>query len=286
MTHSASPLPRRRLLHLMGGSALAGAWITDALAQPTPKPTPEARWAQLRPSLFGQREIVENANDLLAIELPARAEDAAVVPVTMRALVPQTPTRWVRKLHLVIDNNPSPMGAVFSYTPDSGRAQIETRVRVEEYTTVRAVAEFNDGKLVMVSRFLKASGGCSAPAGKDMAEAMARLGRMKMRVDGEVVAGKPALAQLMISHPNISGLAIDQLTRLPPAPSFVRRVAVTYAGRPVLTADVDFSLSENPSLRFNFLAQRDGELVAEVSDTDNRSFTTRLAVHEGAQGAA
>jgi hypothetical protein len=69
----------------------------------------------------------------------------------------------VRKLHLVIDNNPSPMGAVFSYTPDSGRAEIETRVRVEEYTTVRAVAEFNDGRLVMVSRFLKASGGCSHP---------------------------------------------------------------------------------------------------------------------------
>jgi sulfur-oxidizing protein SoxY len=286
MTHPASPLPRRRLLRLMGGSALAASWISETAAQPAPRPTPEAHWAQLRPSLFGQREIVDNATNLLALDLPARAEDAAVVPVTMRALVPQTPTRWVRKLHLVIDNNPSPMGAVFSYTPDSGLARIETRVRVEEYTTVRAVAEFNDGRLAMVSRFLKASGGCSAPAGKDMAEAMARLGRMKMRVDGDVVAGQPALAQLMVSHPNVSGLAIDQLTRLAPAPVFVRRVAVSYAGRPVLQADVDFSLSENPSLRFNFLAQRDGELVAEVSDTDGRSFTTRLQVREGAQGAA
>ena len=281
---------RRRALHLLGGSGLAGVLgsvgTATAWAQPAPKPTPEAHWKQLRQSLFGDREITDNATDLLALETPVRADDAAVVPVAIRALVAQTPTRWIRKLHLVIDNNPSPMGAVFSYTADSGRAEIETRVRVEEYTPVRAVAEFNDGKLVMVSRFLKASGGCSAPAGKDMAEAMARLGRMRLLTAGEVVAGRPATAQLMISHPNTSGLAIDQLTRLAPAPSFVRKVLVTYAGKPVLQADVDFSLSENPSLRFKFTAQPEGELVAEVSDTDSRSFTTRLKVLAGAANAA
>jgi sulfur-oxidizing protein SoxY len=285
MRQAPFPLDRRQCLQWLGSGALAATGV-PALAQPADsRPTPEARWAALKPALFGSREITDNARDLLQIDAPARAEDAAVVPISVKALVPQTATRWVRKLHLVIDNNPSPMGAVFSYTPDSGRAEIETRVRVEEYTTVRAVAEFNDGRLVMVSRFLKASGGCSAPAGKDMAEAMARLGRMRLRVEGPVVAGQPALAQLMISHPNVSGLAIDQLTRLAPTPVFVRRVAVTYAGRPVLQADVDFSLSENPSLRFNFLAQREGELVAEVIDTDNRQFNARLSVLEGANAA-
>jgi sulfur-oxidizing protein SoxY len=285
MRQAPLPVARRQWLQWLGASAVVAGGL-DARAQPTDsRPTPEARWAALKPALFGNREILENAKDLLAIEAPARAEDAAVVPVAIKALVPQTAGRWVRKLHLVIDNNPSPMGAVFSYTADSGRAEIETRVRVEEYTTLRAVAEFNDGRLVMVSRYLKASGGCSAPAGKDMAEAMARLGRMRLRVEGPVVAGQPALAQLMISHPNVSGLAIDQLTRLAPTPVFVRRVAVSYAGRPVLQADVDFSLSENPSLRFKFLAQREGELVAEVIDTDNRQFNARLNVQEGANAA-
>lgn len=289
MTQHPFP-PRRRVLRLMGGSSLAGVLGSVAAspgwAQPAPKPTPEAHWKQLRQSLFGEREIIDNAADLLAIETPVRADDAAVVPVAMRALVAQTPSRYIRKLHLVIDNNPSPMGAVFTYTPDSGRAEIETRVRVEEYTPVRAIAELNDGKLVMVSRFLKASGGCSAPAGKDMAEAMARLGRMRLQTAGEVAAGRPATAQLMISHPNTSGLAIDQLTRLAPAPSFVRKVLVSYAGKPVLEADVDFSLSENPSLRFKFMAQPEGDLVAEVSDTDGRSFHARLKVLAGAANAA
>ena len=37
-------------------------------------------------------------------------------------------------------------------------------------------------------RYVKASGGCSAPAGKDMEEALTRLGRMKFRLDDAPVA--------------------------------------------------------------------------------------------------
>ncbi|GAP37721.1 quinoprotein dehydrogenase-associated SoxYZ-like carrier [Piscinibacter sakaiensis] len=276
-------LPRRRWLRLLAapGAAAALAGWTGRVAAQARRPAPEERWAELKPSLFGSRAVLDDAGEWLALEVPARAEDAAIVPIAVKARQPQTPARWVRRLHLVVDNNPSPMGVVVAFTPDSGRADLETRLRIEDYSSVRAVAELDDGRLVMTSRYIKASGGCSAPAGKDLAEAMASLGRMRLRVDGAVVAGRPAQAQLMVSHPNVSGLAIDQLTRLAPKPQFVRQIAVRYAGRPVLQADVDFSLSENPSLRFQFLARDEGELVAEVVDTEDRRFTTRLAVRAG-----
>ena len=44
---------------------------------------------------------------------------------------------------------------------------ISTRVRVNSYTNVHAVAELSDGKLYVVKTYVKASGGCSAPAVKD-----------------------------------------------------------------------------------------------------------------------
>ena len=53
-------------------------------------------------------------------------------------------------------------------------------MRIAEYTNVRAIAETSDGQLYMASRFVKASGGCSAPALKDHEQAMARLGQMKI----------------------------------------------------------------------------------------------------------
>jgi sulfur-oxidizing protein SoxY len=136
----------------------------------------------------------------------------------------------------------------------------------------------NDGKLYMTTRYVKASGGCSAPAGKDQAAALANVGRMKFRVENPVEPGKPTLAQLMISHPNNSGLAMDQVTRLYAPPYFVRKLTVTYAGKPVLSADVDFSISENPNFRFYFVPSGEGELKAQVVDSKDLTFDSQLAV--------
>jgi sulfur-oxidizing protein SoxY len=134
----------------------------------------------------------------------------------------------------------------------------------------------------MRTRFVKASGGCSAPPGKDAAAALASLGKIVMRLDGEVVAGKPALVQLMISHPNDSGMAMDQVTRQYTPRRFVRTVEVAYGGTPVLSADLDFAISENPTLRFYFLPRGPGRLTAEVVDSNLAAWKGSLDVTPGA----
>lgn len=270
-------LRRRHLLCL-----LAAAGASPALAQLKTGDNPEAseNWKRVKGPLFGQRPIRTDADGVLELEAPVRAEDAAIVPIAIRAQFAQSPQRSIERVWLLIDNNPSPVAAIFEYTQLSGRADIETRVRIDEYTFVRAVAETNDGQLWMATRFVKASGGCSAPPGKDPKEALASLGKMRLRVDANGDAGAarngPLLAQLMISHPNHSGLAMDQLTRQYTPAHFVRRVNVTYRGQQVLTADLDFSLSENPNLRFHFVAPAGGELKAEIVDSNDLKFETAL----------
>ena len=263
---------------LTASFALGGMRGARAAAQASDNPEANEIWRKVRASLFETRPITNVGDDTLLLDAPVRAEDAAVVPIAMRARLPHTASSFVEKLYLVIDNNPSPIAAIFSFTPQSGRADIETRVRVDEYTHIRAIAETNDGKLYMTTRFVKASGGCSAPPGKDQAAALATLGRMKFRVEGEVDKGKPVLAQLMISHPNNSGLAMDQATRQYTAAQFVRKVDVSYAGQPVLSADVDFSISENPNFRFYFVPQGAGELKAEVVDSNDLRFESALKI--------
>jgi len=238
-------------------------------------------WQKVRASLFQSRPIAAASDEVISLEVPVRAEDAAIVPIAIKTRFPQTMARFVDKVYLIIDNNPSPISAVFQFTPLSGQADIETRVRIDEYTHVRAIAETNDGQLHMTTRFLKASGGCSAPPGKDAQAALATLGRMKFRVEGDTSGGKPVLAQLMISHPNNSGLAMDQMTRLYVPAYFVRTINVTYAGKPVMSAEVDFSISENPNFRFYFVPREEGELKAEMVDTKDLKFEYLLAVRRG-----
>jgi sulfur-oxidizing protein SoxY len=261
---------------------LAAAMLLPPLLSLAADPPPPAQnspiWLKLRVHLFQDRPINENGDKLIELSAPARAEDAAVVPVSVKTLAAQTPARHIKTIYLILDNNPGPVAAVFHMTPESGRADIETRVRVEQYTHLRAVVETNDGALSMSTVYLKASGGCSVPIGKELSAPAASLGKMKLAIEEHPKSNQTVMAQLMIRHPNLSGLAMNQVTRLYDSPHFVRKVEVAYAGKPVMTADLDFSISENPHFRFYFTPKGDGVLTAQVHDSHELSFKTSLNV--------
>jgi sulfur-oxidizing protein SoxY len=245
---------------------MLGTWLLLALcaaqAQLPSGDKPEASpvWLKVKASLFEGRNITPANKDSLVLEAPSRAVDAAVVPIVIRSGLPQTATRYVSRVYLLIDANPSPIAAVFHFTPDNGKVEIETRVRIDEYSFVRAVAETNDGQLFMATRYVKASGGCSAAAGSDPAVALANMGRMRFVVDGDAQSREPVRAQFQVNHPNHSGFAMDQATRQFTPAHYVRR------------ADVDFGISENPMFRFYFLPKGDGQLQAVVVDSLDRRY--------------
>jgi sulfur-oxidizing protein SoxY len=184
-----------------------------------------------------------------------------------------SPERYIRALTLIIDKNPAPVAAVFQLTPRSGTATISTRVRIDAYTHVRVVAEINDGTLYMATKFVKASGGCSAPAIKDADAALARLGKIKLRQSAPARLGQPNEVQLLISHPNHSGFQRDPLTLYYIPAHFVRDVTVSYGRETILTVEGAISLSEDPSFHFSFVLEVSGELRVEAWDTDEQEFT-------------
>ena len=60
----------------------------------------------------------------------------------------------------------------------------------------------------MTGAFVKASGGCSAPASRSGEDALAGLGEMRLRDFGAAPDGRRE-AQVMIRHPQFSGLQRD-----------------------------------------------------------------------------
>ena len=242
-----------------------------------------ARWADLRHAIFGDR-TVEDAGDLVAIDAPARAEDAAIVPVAIR--VAETLAPNIRGLYLVIDDNPSPLAAHFILGPVVDSREIATRVRIDDYTYLHAVAETADGRLYATARFIKAAGGCSAPAGKDQALALERLGKMKLTLAERSRPDDPAKVKLLISHPNNSGLQIDQVTRNYIPADFMQRLDVTYNGQAVFQLESDIAISEDPSFEFSLRPSDPaaaGVIKAEVFDSNQRHFSQSWPVPAAAQ---
>ena len=58
----------------------------------------------------------------------------------------------------------------------------------------------------------------------------------------------------------------------------VRSIKVSQGGTPLFDAELDFSISENPTLRFHFVPQGPGELRAEVEDSKEARFEGLLAL--------
>lgn len=233
----------------------------------------ESQWNNtLKPKYFPGKTI-EESNAVIELTAPYRAEDPSLVPLQIAAKIPQTAERYIKTVTLIIDANPAPVAGVFHFTPDSGKADLATRLRINAYSPIRAIAETNDGKLSMHKVFVKASGGCSAPIGADLEAIMARLGKMKFRLDGEAVKDKPTLAQLLISHPNITGMQMDQISRMVQPAHFVDRIKITFNGKPVLSAETDISISADPNFRFYFVPHESGELKAEIHDIKGGQFS-------------
>jgi sulfur-oxidizing protein SoxY len=243
-----------------------------SLACPSRAAEPQDPWPSLARDIFNGRDLADGAG-LIAIDMPYRAEDAAIVPVTLRATLPPGDTRAVKAITLVIDQNPAPVAATFR--TGAGVTTISTRVRVDSYTNVHAVAELSDGQLYASTVFVKASGGCSAPTAKNAEEAKANLGQMRFRqfvkAAGGPVSG-PREAQIMIRHPNNSGLQRDQVTLLYVPAFFVSELRVWQGDELVLAMDGGISISEDPNIRFNYLPNGATRFRVEAVDTDGHVF--------------
>ncbi len=226
------------------------------------------RWHDLAHALFGDR-AVQDGTAFLHLDAPARAEDAALVPITIRS----TAGKPLKGLYLVIDDNPAPMAGHFSFGADADPAELRLRVRVDQYTNVHAVAETQDGRLYAVSAFVKAAGGCSAPAGASEADALRGMGQMKLRTLSAYADGKPLQTQLLIRHPNFNGMQMNQVTRLYTSPRFINAVDVSYGGAQVFHLDSDISMSTDPAITFGFVPREHAALKVVARDSTGAAFT-------------
>jgi sulfur-oxidizing protein SoxY len=231
------------------------------------------RWAELQRAIFPGRTIGDGAG-VIQLEAPPRALDAALVPFTITL----PGDKQIKSVFLVIDNNPGPLAGRFTFGAAADPRTLKVRMRVNTYTDVHAVAEDSAGNLYAVQKFVKASGGCSAPAGPNAEESTSNLGQMKLKLLSEFAPGEPVQAQLMIRHPNFNGMQMDQLTRLYAPAHFIRTINITYDDQPVLRIESDIALSTDPVITFGFKPSRQGQLKVEVTDSKEQSFVREFSV--------
>lgn len=234
-------------------------------------------WESIRKEFYNGREIAESK--LVVVEAPDKAEDASVVPVTiyLNAEVAEN----IKTLRVFIDNNPMPLVGSFAFgrAAGVGSKTISTRVRFDSFSYIRAIAETEDGRLYMDTHFVQAAGGCSSPAIKDATEAAANAGQMNIKkIAAKRFASNrnqsmvTAEGQVMLRHPNYSGMQMDPVTGQYIPAKYVRSIDVSRGGELIFRMEAGISLSTNPNVRFTY-GSIDGEtLEAKAEDSDGATF--------------
>jgi len=260
-------------LYLGGPIAARAQSVAAGQDQPS-----EETWNSIKADIFKDRPILDGSG-LVILDAPRRAEDAAIVPIGMRVNFSGDDKRTLRSLTLVIDENPAPVAGTFTIGPHAGVTSISTRVRVNTYSYVRVIAELSDGQLYGVKAFVKASGGCSAPASSNADASKALLGQMKFRTFRSE-SDAPPEAQLMLRHPQNSGLQMDQLTRLYVPPFFIDNLKIWQGDELVVTMDGGIAISEDPNLRFNYRPNGAAKFRVEAVDTSKEQFRAEWEVEK------
>ncbi|WP_374547560.1 quinoprotein dehydrogenase-associated SoxYZ-like carrier [Rhodoblastus sp.] len=231
--------------------------------------TNEDSWKSLRKQFFGARPIGE-AEGYIVLDAPTRAEEAALVPIDLLFPARGETGDRIKAVTVIVDENPVPLVTTLQRGRIDGEAfQFSTRIRVNSYSYVRAIAETESGALHMAKSFVKAAGGCSAPAGKDPEEALAHVGKMRFR--SFAATGRDE-AQVQIRHPNYSGMQMDQQTRLYTPAWYVVHVRVLQGDDLLFAMENGISLSEDPTFRFTYRANG-APVRVEAQDSRGTNFT-------------
>lgn len=256
-------------------TALFGT-LAFLVAMPSGSKGDDDPWPDIHKNVFAGR-LVEQAGPELQLFAPNQAEDAAVVPVSIK-IDSQTVAR-LKSLTLVIDRNPAPVAATFAFAdafraaPEAADRTISTRVRVDAFSRVRAVAETTDGKLLMASKFVIGAGGCSAPASKDADQAQSEMGKTQVKIfTDESRSGASREGQIMIKHPNFTGMQMNKSTGNYTPARYVDSIEVRSGGEVLFSMAGGISISENPNIRFTYGTSKPEDLEFIAKDTDGAAF--------------
>jgi sulfur-oxidizing protein SoxY len=95
------------------------------------------------------------------LDLPEIAENGNTVPMTVTVDSPMTEQSYVSEVLIVADGNPRGGVATFRFSPASGVAEANTRIRLASTQNIVAVAKMNDGSFFTTTKQVKVTiGGC------------------------------------------------------------------------------------------------------------------------------
>ena len=126
---------RREFLTIAGGAAMLAVTLRPAEATP-------AMLASAIRTIVGTAPVKTGK---VKLDIPPLVENGNSVPMTVSVDSPMASEDHVKSIHVFNEKNPQPNIGNFYLSPQAGRAQVATRIRLADSQKVVAIAKLSDG---------------------------------------------------------------------------------------------------------------------------------------------
>src|SRR3954452_6088221 len=130
---------RRQFLGLASSAAVLGSVPAVSLrpAEATPATLATAIRNVVGPAVVRTGKV--------KLDVPPLVENGNTVPMTVSVSSPMTADDYVKSIHVFNEKNPQPNMGNFYLSPQAGRAQVSTRIRLADSQKIVAIARLSDG---------------------------------------------------------------------------------------------------------------------------------------------
>jgi len=253
--------------------------LLTVLAFPIASPASES-WPGIRAEAFAGRTL-QDGRGIVTLKAPYRPEDVRSVP--LGADIALRDGRTIRAVSFIVDENPSPVAAVFRLGAGHSQAHIATAIRLDQQSDVRVIVETDDGALYMAEQLVKFAGGqasCSAPPVGDPAEIAANMGRMDFAIIGAPPTGshQTGHARYVLNHPNHTGMVLDPATLFYIPLLMVDHIEARQGDELVFEMTGSITLAQNPMVEFDYVTNGAPEMTLTARDTSGASWTRSFPI--------
>lgn len=226
-------------------------------------------------AFFGPVKYLRHGLDL---DLPEHTDAGSSVPLTIRIPAAMTEADYPRVVHVLAHLNPTVHVLSAWFTPQSGRAEFSTRIRLERTQTVTAVAQMNDGRHIRIDRDISVSFGACAQIGtgtNDDIFSFAPVSRVS--VPPTASPGEVVPVRALISHPMETGLRYDAFQEWV-RQRIISRFGCTYGGNEIFRVRLYPAIATNPYFLFYARAGKSGNFEFSWFDMTDKTYTNHAPI--------
>jgi sulfur-oxidizing protein SoxY len=237
-------------------------------------------WDGIKAEVYGSRALLDGSA-VIKFSAPYRPDDVMAVPLAADVHLPKGEA--IKSVSFIVDENPSPVAAVFQVGGAREHVALTTYIRLNQQSDVRVVVESASGELFMVEQLVKFAGGqasCSAPPQGSPEEIAANMGKMTLALQGPraVSSNSVQRAEFELNHPNHTGMVLDQITLFYVPLLMVEHIEVKQGDDVVLTMAGSITMKQNPKFAFDYTTNGATEMTVTARDTSGAVFSRSFPI--------